>query len=76
MREVEKFSELLILEELGRAKCRNGWILMGEIARGRAGPAWQVAGRFSDDDVCLRDTLHDSTGGNPLSILSMSYSNE
>ena len=33
MGEIEIFSEVLILGELGRTQCTNGWILAGVIAR-------------------------------------------
>jgi hypothetical protein len=75
IREVGKFSEVLILGNLKGAKCANGWILMGEIVNGRAGRASRAAGRFNDEGVRSRDTRDGSTNGNIMSILSMSYSN-
>jgi hypothetical protein len=75
MQKIEIFLEVLILGELGRAKCRNGGFLMGKIARGRANWAWQFADRFSGAGVCLRVTPKDSTENSIMSILSMSYSN-
>jgi hypothetical protein len=75
MQKIEIFLEVLILGELGRAKCRNGWILMGKFAREGMRRVRAFADRFCDEGGCLRDTAHHSTKSSVMSILSISYSN-
>jgi hypothetical protein len=92
MWKIEIFLEVLILGELGDAKCRNGGIFrlrerFGATGsdcdrckprRGRADDAWRATSvetrEVNDEGARLQDTLNDSTKGNVMSRLSMSYS--
>jgi len=58
IQKIAKFLEVLILEELGWAMCRNGWNWsdFGNVSAGGVGRVGKATDRFGGEGICSRFT--------------------